>query len=257
MFSHLVRVVLSFLLSCELLLAQGQRTPLKKPIRTPRPQQAAAIQPVASAKRIALVIGNGAYKDSPLKNPVNDARGIASALQRCGFQVTKLENAGREALFLALRNFGTALQQGGIGLFYFAGHGMQVKGKNYLIPVGANIATEDEVSSQALEVDLVLSKMENAKNKLNILVLDACRNNPFGRSFRSGEGGLAQMDAPAGTYIAFATAPGKTASDGSGQNGLYTHHLLQTLKQPGLKVEEVFKRVRVGVKQDSKDQQVP
>jgi len=208
-------------------------------------------------RRIALVIGNGNYPSAPLRNPVNDARAVAEALKACGFQVTKLEDADREAMFGAVREFGTRIMQGGVGLFYYAGHGMQVKGRNYLIPVRADIRMEDEVPAQALEVDLVLAKMESARNRLNVLILDACRNNPFARSFRSGSAGLAQMDAPVGSYIAFATAPGKTAFDGTGTHGLYTQHLLANLRTPGLKVEDVFKRVRAGVLQDTNGGQVP
>ncbi|MBP1628139.1 MAG: hypothetical protein H6Q00_2614 [Holophagaceae bacterium] len=211
----------------------------------------------AHEKRIALVIGNGAYQDAPLRNPVNDARAMARALQACGFQVDLVLNADRKHMFQAVRDFGTRIQGGGVGLFYYAGHGMAVKGANYLIPVGTDIAAEDEVEIQALSVQTVLNKMESARNRLNLLVLDACRNNPFARSFRSGTRGLTQMDAPAGSFIAYATAPGSTAADGSGENGLYTQHLLRAMHQPGLSVEQVFKKVRVGVKQDSRDQQVP
>lgn len=211
----------------------------------------------AAERRIALVIGNGNYADAPLRNPVNDARSVAEALRACGFQVTELEDADRGAMFGAVRDFGTRIMQGGVGLFYYAGHGMQVKGRNYLIPVRADIRMEDEVPAQALEVDLVLAKMESARNRLNVLILDACRNNPFARSFRSGAAGLAQMDAPVGSYIAFATAPGKTAFDGAGTHGLYTQHLLANLRTPGLKVEDVFKRVRAGVLQETNGGQVP
>ena len=206
---------------------------------------------------MALVIGNSAYRDAPLKNPVNDARAIAEALKASGFVVTKLENATREQMVAALREFGNRILGGGVGLFYYAGHGMQVKGKNYLVPVNADIASEDEVAYNTLDADAVLAKMETAKTRLNLLILDACRNNPFGRSFRSSSQGLAQMDAPAGSFIAFATAPGHTAADGSGSNGLYTQHLLTQLHASGLKVEDVFKRVRASVMQESKGQQVP
>lgn len=224
--------------------------------QTPR---ALSLKPpeAAGERRIALVIGNSHYANAPLRNPVNDARAVAEALRACGFQVTKLEDADREAMFGAVRDFGARIMQGGMGLFYYAGHGMQVKGKNYLIPVRADIRMEDEVPAQALEVDLVLAKMESARNRLNVLILDACRNNPFARSFRSASAGLAQMDAPVGSYIAFATAPGKTAFDGSGTHGLYTQHLLANLRTPGLKVEDVFKRVRAGVLQDTNGGQVP
>ncbi len=224
--------------------------------RTLRPQQAPA-QPAEKEARIALVIGNGAYKEAPLRNPPSDAKAMAQALQACGFQVSLLVDADRATMFRAVREFGERIHGGGVGLFYYAGHGMAVRGTNFLIPVGVDIATEDEVPVQALDVNAVLGKMDAARNRLNILILDACRNNPFARSFRSASRGLFQMEAPSGSFVAFATAPGSTASDGEGQNGLYTHHILQALQQPGLNVEQVFKQVRIGVKRDSRDQQIP
>jgi uncharacterized caspase-like protein len=219
-----------------------------------QPARAVQVKPTSQPttgqeSRVALVIGNGAYQTSPLKNPPNDARSVSGALQKCGFQVQTLVNASLPQMEAALRQFGQRLKAGAVGLFYYAGHGMQVKGSNYLIPVGANIAAEDEVRFKALDAGEVLAKMESAGNGLNLMILDACRNDPFGRSWhRGGAGGLAQMDAPTGTYIAFSTAPGKTASDGTGSNGLYTQMFLEALNQPGLSVEQVFKRVRVGVK---------
>jgi len=207
-------------------------------------------------RRIALVIGNGAYPDAPLRNPTHDAADMAEALKRCGFEVARLENGNREQMFAAIRAFGQDIAGGGVGLFYFAGHGLQVKGRNYLIPIGADIRMEDEVLSQALEVDAVLAKMESARNRLNILILDACRNNPF-RSFRSLQQGLAQMDAPVGSFVAFATAPGRTAADGSGRNGIYTEALLRHLSGAGTKLEDVFKRTRAEVLRASGGQQVP
>ncbi len=225
---------------------------------TPAPPRAIQVQGTsAEERRIALVIGNGAYGSAPLANPVNDARDMAESLRRCGFAVTRLENATRDQMATALRDFGDQLLRGGVGLFYYAGHGMQVQGRNYLIPVNADIQREDEVPYQALDAEAVLAKMETARNRLNIVILDACRNNPFGRSSRSGAQGLAQMDAPKGTFIAFATAPGRVASDGTGRNGLYTRHLLANLSAPGLKLEDLFKRVRTGVLKDSAEQQMP
>lgn len=211
----------------------------------------------AGEPRIALVIGNSGYQDAPLKNPVNDARAVRDALARCGFAVTELENASRSQMREAIRSFGARIAEGGVGLFYFAGHGMQVKGRNFLIPVGADIAHEDEVAGEAVEVDAILAKMDTAKNRLNILVLDACRNNPFGRSFRSTQQGLAQVDAPTGTFVAFATAPGRTAADGSGAHGIYTAALLNQLQAPGQKLEDVFKRTRAEVLKASSQQQTP
>ncbi len=211
----------------------------------------------SAEQRIALVIGNSQYKDSPLPNPVNDARAIAKALADSGFKVTKKENAGQKEMQLAMREFGDALKAGGVGLFYYAGHGMQVKGRNFLIPVDAQIQREDEVAYNSVDAGQVLDKMEAANNRLNIVILDACRNNPFARSFRSGGAGLAQMDAPVGTLIAFATAPGSVASDGEGVNGLYTQHLLNSMQKPGVKIEDVFKNVRASVRKDSGGKQIP
>ena len=211
----------------------------------------------AKEQRVALVIGNSAYKVSPLKNPANDAEDIARALRGLGFQVTLKQNQGRDGMAQAIRAFGNQLKQGGTGLFYYAGHGMQVKGKNFLIPVDANIESEDEVPYRSIDANELLAKMEFARNRVNLVILDACRNNPFGRSFRSASQGLAQMDAPVGTLVAFATAPGSVAADGTGRNGLYTQHLLASMNQPGLKIEDVFKRVRQGVRKSSGDKQVP
>jgi uncharacterized caspase-like protein len=207
-------------------------------------------------QRVALVIGNSAYKEGPLANPVNDARAIAKALQESGFDVTTLENADKAAMGTALRSFGAKLRGGGTGLFYYAGHGMQIKGSNYLIPVGANIENEDEVAYSAVDAQAVLDKMEAAGNVANIMILDACRNNPFARSTRGGPQGLAQMDAPVGTLVAYATSPGRVASDGAGANGLYTQHLLAAIRQPGIKAEEVFKQVRSNVRRDSQGKQI-
>ncbi len=217
------------------------------------PAAAAATQ----ARRVALVIGNNRYPSAPLLNPVNDARAMAKSLEAAGFQVILRTDANQREMLAAVREFGSRLKDSGAGLFYFAGHGMQIKGRNYLIPVGADIEREDEVAYQAMDAQAVLDKMESAGNGTNLMILDACRNNPFARSFRSASQGLAQMDAPVGTMVAFSTAPGSVASDGQGSNGLYTQHLLGALQQPGLKVEEVFKQVRGAVRRESQGRQVP
>lgn len=212
----------------------------------------------AADKRVALVIGNAGYASSPLRNPVNDARAVSAALKDLGFDVIHQENLGLKAMGKTIREFGNKLKEsGGVGLFYYAGHGMQVKGRNYLIPVDADIQNEDEIAFNALDANIVLEKMDTANNRLNLVILDACRNNPFARSFRSGSQGLAQMDAPGGTLIAFATAPGSVAADGEGSNGIYTKHLIANMKTPGLAVEQLFKKVRIGVMSDTKERQVP
>jgi formylglycine-generating enzyme required for sulfatase activity len=211
----------------------------------------------ANEARVALVIGNSTYKEAPLRNPVNDAQDIAKELSRLGFKVTLKENADQKTMKQVIREFGNHLKRGGVGLFYFAGHGMQVKGRNYLVPVGVDIQSEDEVEDQSVDVNLVLEKMESAGNRVNVVVLDACRNNPFARRFRSAARGLAQMDAAKGSYIAYATAPGSVAADGSGRNGVYTKHLLASLRQPESDIEKVFKRVRANVARETGNKQIP
>lgn len=214
--------------------------------------------PAASAEsRVALVIGNGNYKDIPLANPTNDARDMAVALAGLGFQVMLRENVNQRGMKQAVREFGDRIRAGSVGLFYFAGHGIQVKGRNYLVPVGSEIQREDDVEDESVDVNLVLEKMEAAGNRLNIVVLDACRNNPFQRRFRSASRGLAPLDAAKGTLIAFATAPGSVAADGAGRNGVFTRHLLASLKHPESDVEKVFRRVRAAVLDETRGQQVP
>ena len=209
-------------------------------------------------RRVALVIGNATYKTAPLQNPVNDSRAMAKALRGLGFEVIERQNLSREGFSGVAREFGDKLRGATVGLFYFAGHGLQIKGRNFLVPVDADIAREDEVQYRSFDVNEVLDKMDSARTPVNLVVLDACRNNPFVRSFKTSQSGLAQMDAPTGTLIAFATAPGSVAQDGEGMaNGLYTGALLKHLATPGLAVEQMFKRVRVDVVSASKNSQVP
>lgn len=209
-------------------------------------------------QRIALVIGNGAYTNAPpLKNPPNDARDIAATLKALGFEVASGVNVNQRDMKRLIREFGQKLKGGGSGLFYYAGHGVQSKGKNYLIPVEADIQSEVEVEDAGVDVNLVLGFMDDAQNGLNIVILDACRDNPFARSFRSASNGLAQVDAPTGTLIAYATAPGRVASDGIGQNGLYTSELLKQMRVPAVSVTEMFMRVRAEVMKQTNNKQVP
>ncbi len=211
-------------------------------------------------QRVALVIGNADYKLGPLLNPVNDARAISDALRAASFDVIKYENLSTIAdMKKAVREFGMRIQNGGVGLFYYAGHGMQVNGNNYLIPVQAEIYKEEEVEFESLDVNFVLAQMESAHNRMNIIILDACRDNPFSRSWRSASSakGLAFINAPAGTLIAYATAPGSVASDGTGNNGLYTEEILKQINKSGMKIEDVFKNVRVGVIERSNKMQTP
>jgi len=210
-----------------------------------------------SEPRHALVIGNATYSTAPLINSANDAAAVAKVLEKAGFTVDLKLNASQKQMSDAVTAFGDRLRGGGAGLFYFAGHGVQIKGRNFLMPVGADVQREDEVPYKAVDVQQVLDKMDTAKNRINMVILDACRDNPFARSSRSGAGGLSQVDAPIGSLIAFATAPGSVASDGRGANGLYTQHLLANIERPGTPIEDVFKRVRLGVRLDSNGGQVP
>ncbi len=210
-----------------------------------------------SSRRFALVIGNGSYKFSPLQNPLADAKDMAQALTGFGFEVICKTDLGQNEMKQAFRTFGERIRQGGTGLFYYAGHAVQVDGRNYLIPVGAEISHEHEVEYEAVDVGFLLSQLQEARNQLNIVILDACRNNPFSRKFRSTNDGLASINAPSGTLIAYATAPGSVASDGEGKNGLYTQELLKAMRQPALKIEDVFKRVRSGVQNLTGGMQVP
>jgi tetratricopeptide (TPR) repeat protein len=210
-------------------------------------------------KRVALVIGNSAYENTaPLKNSVNDANLMAISLKNAGFEVTKLLDADYRTLKRAMLTFGRSLRDGPeAGLFYYAGHGIQVRGKNYLVPVNAKINDEDEVDLEAIDVNAFLQVMESSSSDINIIVLDACRNNPFARSFRSAAQGLATIDAPKGTFIAYATAPGSVASDGLGDNSPYTVALSKAIEKQGLTIEQVFKSTRVSVLKQTASKQVP
>ncbi|MBU1042728.1 MAG: caspase family protein [Proteobacteria bacterium] len=231
-------------------VSSSQAMPTKKTLVEPH-----AARPLE--RRIALVIGNGAYKEGPLRNPPNDAHDMAAILRSMGFEVIARENAGLAQMEAAVDEFWGKLKKGGVGLFYYAGHGLQVNGRNYLVPVDAKILAEQDVKYKCMDAGLVLGRMENAGNDLNIIILDACRSNPFARSWRSADQGLAKMDAPKGALIAYATAPDSVAADGTGKNGLYTEKLLKAMRVPGQPVEQMFKRVRDEVMRTTKDKQVP
>jgi uncharacterized caspase-like protein len=181
-------------------------------------------------------------------NPVNDARAMSQTLRDIGFEVIYGENLSQNEMKRNIRALGEKVRNGGVGLFYYAGHGTQIKGRNFLIPIGATITSEEEIEYEPVDVGLLLAQMETARNRLNVVILDACRNNPFARRFRSPNNGLASIDAPSGTLIAYATAPGSVASDGAGKNGLYTQDLLKRIRTPDLNIEQVFKQVRVSVR---------
>lgn len=208
-------------------------------------------------RRVALVIGNSAYRNGPLKNPVNDATDIAVKLRQLGFDVIERKDLKTSQIGRTLREFRARLVPGAVALFFYAGHGLQIKGENYLPTVDADIEGEEDVPNQSISMRQVLDVMENAKTRVNLAFLDACRNNPYTRSFRSGTEGLARISAPSGTLISFATRPGSVAADGTGRNGLYTAHLLKAIETPNQPVELMLKQVTSGVKAASRGQQEP
>ena len=211
-------------------------------------------------QRLALVIGNGEYMSAPLNNPANDSTLMAQTLTDLGFLVSHRHNLTQSEMKRAILDFGMKLEEMGpdtIGLFYYAGHGMQVEGVNYLVPVDADIRREAEVSVLAVAASDVISQMKYARNTLNIIILDACRNNPYTRSFRNAVGGLARMEAPRGTMIAYSTRPGDVAADGFGEYIPYTEALVAAMQIPGLSLSDIFIQARVAVMQATDDQQVP
>ncbi len=210
-----------------------------------------------SQKRVALVIGNAAYQGAPpLRNPVNDAKAMSTALNGLGFEVIEVTDATQKEMNRAITSFGSKLNGETAALFFYAGHGLQVKGRNYIVPVDAQIESEAAIATESVSVDGVLDQLNSSP--ISIVILDACRNNPFERSFRKiGGGGLAQMDAPKGSFIAYATAPGKTAADGDGKNGLFTQELLKQLNTPGVELGMMMRRVRASVSAKSGDAQMP
>jgi uncharacterized caspase-like protein len=221
-------------------------------------------------RRIALVIGNADYDFAPLKNPVNDAEAMAQALEKLGFKVIKRENGKLGEMLEAIREFSLKASSNDVRLLYYAGHGVQIDGKNYLIPVDADIHSDDDFPRKSVDMSELVNRLGRLDSGLNILILDACRNNPFknvgyktadGRFIRlrgGGRPGLARVDAPQGTLVAFSTAPGAAAMDGRGSaNSLYTRHLLENISVPGLPVEQLFKRVRIAVAQETRRMQIP
>jgi hypothetical protein len=218
--------------------------------------------PARAEMRAALVVANGAYSGdlAALPNPVNDGKVIAAALERVGFSVTLVTDADQAEMRNAIKGFGKSLEaagDGAVALFYYAGHGMQVGGMNYLVPVGAAIEREEDADLEAIPAESVLHQMEYAGTSVNIVILDACRNNPLARGTVSGGAGLARMDAPTGSFVAYSTAPGDLAVDGAGSNSPFAQALSTELQVPNLAIEEVFRRVRVKVKSETKDRQVP
>ncbi len=209
-------------------------------------------------KRYALIIGNSAYEMGALRNPKNDANAMAAELTKLGFDVVVHTDQTQKEMVEAVKAFGEKISTNkGIGLFFFAGHGLQVGGENYIVPIDAHISNLDDIEQEAVNLNRITGEMDYAKNDMNIIILDACRNNPFEGSESASGKGLASLTAPSGTIIAFATAPGSVASDGVGQNGLYTQELLKSISKPGNVIEDVFKEVRRNVYKMSQQKQTP
>ena len=223
-------------------------------------QENDTVPPTEAPKKYALVIGNGDYVNlTRLANPVNDANDIAAVLEHLGFTVDKVLNGNLEQMedaAIRLKDRLTAADNA-YGFFFYAGHGVQYGSENYLIPVNASIPSENALRNRAMSVQMVLDDLNDAGNALNVVVLDACRDNPFGWS-RSGTRGLSIVSRqPADSIIVYATSAGQTASDGEGRNGIFTAHLLANLATPGLEVTEVFRRTGAEVSQASGNQQIP
>ena len=197
-------------------------------------------------KLTALVLGNAAYKKSPLTNAVNDAEDISESLKSLGFTVVLVKDATLEEIDQAISAFKDSLNSNEVGLFYFAGHGMQINGENYIIPIDNSFDDEASIKHRSFPLSELIEKMSKCSNQTNIVVLDACRDNPLSYKYRGGTGSttLAPMYAPKGTLISFSTSPGEKASDGRGRNGLFTESLLKHISTPDLSIEEILKRTR-------------
>ena len=211
-----------------------------------------------SAPRIGLIIGNSQYHESPLSNPGNDARAMSVELSMLGFEVQTLVDANLSDLRAAITQYSARLAKTkAVGLFYYAGHGVQLGWRNYLVPVDANIDHVDDIPKQTLDLNIMLSALGKAENPMNIIIIDACRDNPFGRRLPVEQKGLSQIDAPTGSLLCYSTAPGNVASDGEAGNGLYTENLLREMRNPEAKIEDVLKRVRLSVRLKSNGLQIP
>jgi uncharacterized caspase-like protein len=219
----------------------------------------------AASGRVALVLGNGAYQSvAPLPNPSNDAADIAQALRRIGFEVIEGRDLEKRAMEEKIRDFGRKLDKADVALFFYAGHGLQVGGKNYLVPIDAKLERAGDLNFETVEVGLVLGQME-ADKRVNLVFLDACRDNPLARSLARALGarstavgqGLASIQSAVGTMIAYATQPDNVALDGDGRNSPFTTALLKHLATPGLEISSLMKRVRADVVAATRDRQVP
>ena len=215
------------------------------------------------APRLALVMGNESYRDNALNNPINDANDVAEALGELGFEVMLLTNLNYEEMYAAVEQFSERLPNGGTAVFYYAGHGVQVNNENYLIPVDAELEQERDVRREAIALNDVIALLNNTETNFNILMIDACRDNPFYRRWRtttrgwSGQLGLAEQERPRGTAISFSTSPGNFSDDGSGRNSPYTESLLRNIRNEGEDIAVMFRKVRNDVLKATQENQEP
>ncbi|MEO8675586.1 MAG: caspase family protein [Casimicrobiaceae bacterium] len=221
--------------------------------------QSDGVVKLVRAPKVALVLGNADYLSAPaLRNPVNDATAVAGVLRDFGFDVTVKQNGSRAEMEAAIAAYTLRLAQGrGVGVFFYAGHGLQLSWTNFLVPIDASIHEAEDVQAACVDLSVLMVGMRKAANPMNIVILDACRENPFEGDFKVTNKGLSQMDAPNDTLLAYATAPGNVASDGDGGNGLYTESLIKEIRVPEARVEDVFKRVRLNVRRKTGGAQVP
>ena len=224
-------------------------------------ERSLVLEKMKNERRLALVIGNGGYTSGALKNPPGDARLMKQTLEGLGFEVMLLVDASQDEMKRAINEFGDRLdsldERGGVALFYYAGHGLQVDGHNYLVPTSARIKGKRDIDVETIDIDRVLAKMDQAKSRLNVVILDACRNNPFLSDKRAINPGLAQPGSARGTVIAYATGPNSVADDGEGTNSVYTRALADAMAEPGLELNEVFQTVRERVLASTDRRQTP
>lgn len=209
--------------------------------------------------RQALVIGNGDYRAAPLVNPANDARAVDGLLQQAGFTVTSRIDSRRADMLTAIEDFGRRVRHADtqLAVFYYAGHGTQLDWRNYLLPVDVHAETPAQIRQQCVDLGFLLDRISAVQGRTFVIILDACRNDPFGGGYRVEQKGLSQFDAPAGCLLAYSTAPGKVASDGEGSNSLYTENLIRELSVRSVRVEDALKRVRLHVRLASGGEQTP
>lgn len=211
------------------------------------------------ASRLALVIGNADYRAAPLRNPVNDAQAMGKLLEQAGFRIESHLNARRDEMIGAIRRFGAAASrpETRLALFYYAGHGAQFDWRNYLLPVDAVVEKQEHIKQRCVDLGLLLGELAADQDKSFVILLDACRDDPFGLGYQPDRKGLSQFDAPVGSLLAYATAPGRAAADGEGNHGLYTEHLLREFAVHNVRIEDALKRVRLNVRLQSQGEQIP